>query len=185
MVSTNEFKTGLTIEFDGNIYVILDFLHTKSARSGALVTTKMRNLRTGSIFEYTFKAGDKVGRAQIDRTPMQYLYAQGDTHVFMNMETYEQIELDKSRIEWELNFMSEGMNVEINLYGEEIIGIQIPEKVVLEIKETVPGVKGDTKTNAMKDAWLPSGYLIKVPMFIESGEKVIVNTSEGTYVSRA
>ncbi|HLS99948.1 MAG TPA: elongation factor P [Acholeplasma sp.] len=185
MVSTSDFKTGLTIAYDGQIYVILDFLHSKSARSGALVNTKLRNLRNGSILEVTFKSGDKVDRAQIDRTPMQYLYAQGDTHVFMNMETYEQVELDKSRIEHELNFMSEGMNVEINFYGEEIIGVNIPEKVVLEVKETVPGVKGDTKTNAMKDAWLPSGYLIKVPMFVEAGDKIIVNTNEGTYVSRA
>jgi len=185
MVSTSDFKTGLTIAYDGQIYVILDFLHSKSARSGALVNTKLRNLRNGSILEVTFKSGDKVDRAQIDRTPMQYLYAQGDTHVFMNMATYEQVELDKSRIEHELNFMSEGMNVEINFYGEEIIGVNIPEKVVLEVKETVPGVKGDTKTNAMKDAWLPSGYLIKVPMFVEAGDKIIVNTNEGTYVSRA
>jgi len=185
MVSTSDFKTGLTIEVDGQIYVILDFLHSKTARSGALINTRLRNLRTKNIQEITFKSGDKVGRAIIDRIKMQYLYASGDTHVFMNMETYEQIEVDKSQIEYELNFLYESLEVEINFYGTEIIGVNLPEKLVLEVKETVPGVKGDTKTNAMKDAYLASGYLVKVPMFIETGEKIIVNTTEGTYVSRA
>lgn len=185
MVSTSDFKTGLTIEVDGQIYVILDFLHSKTARSGALINTRLRNLRTKNIQEITFKSGDKVERAIIDRIKMQYLYASGDIHVFMNMENYEQIEVDKSQIEYELNFLYESLEVEINFYGTEIIGVNLPEKLVLEVKETVPGVKGDTKTNAMKDAYLASGYLVKVPMFIETGEKIIVNTTEGTYVSRA
>ncbi|WP_025724632.1 elongation factor P [Acholeplasma granularum] len=185
MVSTSEFKTGLTIEVDGQIYVILDFLHVKSARSGAIINTRLRNLRTGNIQEITFKSGDKVSKAIIDRIKMQYLYASGETHVFMNMETYEQIEINASQITYELNFLYEGLEVEINFYGTEIIGVNLPEKLVLEVKETVPGVKGDTKTNAMKDAFLASGFLVKVPMFIEEGEKIIVNTSNGTYVSRA
>lgn len=185
MVSTSDFKTGLTIEVDGQIYVILDFLHSKTARSGALINTRLRNLRTKNIQEITFKSGDKVERAIIDRIKMQYLYVSGDIHVFMNMENYEQIEVDKSQIEYELNFLYESLEVEINFYGTEIIGVNLPEKLVLEVKETVPGVKGDTKTNAMKDAYLASGYLVKVPMFIETGEKIIVNTTEGTYVSRA
>ncbi|CDR31072.1 Elongation factor P [Acholeplasma oculi] len=185
MVSTSEFKTGLTIAIDGQIYVILEFLHVKSARSGAIINTKLRNLRTGNIQEITFKSGDKVEKAQIDRISMQYLYASGDMHVFMNMENYEQIEITKEQIAYELNFLYEGLSVEINFYGDEIIGVNLPEKLVLEVKETVPGVKGDTKTNAMKDAWLHSGYLVKVPMFIESGEKIIVNTTDGSYVSRA
>lgn len=185
MISTSEFKTGLTIEFDGNIYVILDFLHSKSARSAAVINTKLKNLRTGGIIEYTFKSGDKVGKAQIDKTPMQYLYASGDMHTFMNMETYDQIDVPATQIEHELNFLYEGLEVEINFYGDEILGVNLPEKLVLEVKETVPGVKGDSKTNSLKDAWLPSGYLVKVPMFIEAGEKIIVNTTDGTYVSRA
>lgn len=185
MVSTSDFKTGLTIALDGQIYVILEFLHSKTARSGALVTTKLRNLRTGGIIEYTFKSGDKVEKAHIDRVSMQYLYANGDMHVFMNMETYEQIEIPAERIEYELNFLYEGLMVDINLYGEEIIGVNLPEKMVVEIKETVPGVKGDTKTNALKDAWLASGFLVKVPMFVDKGDKIIINTTTGEYVSRA
>ncbi|MFA5692054.1 MAG: elongation factor P [Acholeplasmataceae bacterium] len=185
MVQTSDFKTGLTIGFDGQIYVILDFQHVKSARSGAIVTTKLKNLRTGSIIENTFKSGDKVNKAQIDRIKMQYLYASGDSHVFMNMETYEQIEIPKEQIEYELNFLYEGLEVEINFYKQEVLGVNLPEKLVLEIKETVPGVKGDTKSNVLKDAWLESGFLIKVPLFIKEGEKIIVNTTDGTYVSRA
>ncbi len=185
MVSTSEFKTGLTIALDNQIYVILDFLHVKSARSGAIINTKLRNLRTGGVTEYTFKSGDKVEKAQIDRIMMQYLYASGDMHNFMNMESYEQIEVPSEQIAYALNFIYEGLSVEINFYGQEIIGVNLPDKIVLEVKETVPGVKGDSKTNSLKDAWLPSGYLVKVPMFIEAGEKIIVNTTDGTYVSRA
>src|SRR5690554_4421358 len=185
MISTSDFKTGLTIAFDGEIYVILDFLHSKTARSGALVNTRLRNLRTGAIFENTFKSGEKVERAQIDKITMQYLYASGETHVFMNLETYEQIEIHQSRLEYELNFLFEGLNVEIQFYGDEILGVSLPEKIVLEVVETVPGVKGDTKSNAMKDAWLPSGYLVKVPLFVNKGDKIIVSTIDGTYVSRA
>src|SRR5690606_147011 len=185
MVSTSDFKNGLTIALDNNIYVILEFLHVKSARSGAIINTKLKNLRTGGIIEYTFKSGDKVEKAQIDRTPMQYLYVAGDMHVFMNMETYEQIEIPASQIEYQLNFMYEGLLVEIMFYGTEVLGVTLPEKLVLEVKETVPGVKGDSKTNALKDAWLPSGFLVKVPMFIEAGEKIIINTTDGSYVSRA
>lgn len=185
MVSTSDFKNGLTIALDGNIYVILEFLHVKSARSGAIINTKLKNLRTGGIIEYTFKSGDKVEKAQIDRIPMQYLYAAGEMHVFMNMETYEQIEIPAQQISYQLNFMYEGLVVEIMFYVTEVLGVTLPEKLALEIKETVPGVKGDSKTNALKDAWLPSGYLVKVPMFIEAGEKIIVNTTDGSYVSRA
>ncbi len=185
MYQTSEFKNGLTIGFDNQIYVILDFQHSKTARSGAIITTKLKNLRTGSIIEYTFKSGEKVERAHIDRTKMQYLYASGENHVFMNMETYEQIEIASNQIAHELNFMYEGLEVEINFYKSEVLGLSLPEKLVLEVKETVPGIKGDTKSNVLKDAWLASGYLIKVPLFIKEGEKIIVNTTDGTYVSRA
>ena len=185
MVQTSDFKTGLTIGFENQIYVILEFQHSKTARSGALVVTKLKNLRTGSITEYTFKSGEKVERAHINRVKMQYLFADGDQHVFMNSDTYEQIEVPANQIEHELNFIYEGLEVEINFYNTEILGVNLPEKLVLEVKETVPGVKGDTKSNVLKDAWLASGYLIKVPLFIKEGEKIVVNTTEGTYVSRA
>jgi len=185
MVSTNEFKTGMTIGYEGNIYQIIEFQHVKPGKGAAFVRSKLRNLRTGNVIEITFNAGIKVEKAQIDKEPMQYLYADGDNHVFMNMENYEQIEIPTKQMQHELKFIKEGMEVEVMFYNQsEILGVLIPEKVSLTVAETVPGVKGDTKTNALKDAIMETGVLVKVPMFIEQGEKIIVNTTTGEYVSR-
>ncbi|MFA6377498.1 MAG: elongation factor P [Acholeplasmataceae bacterium] len=185
MISTNDFKTGQTIVHEGNIYSVIEFMHVKPGKGSAFVRTKLRNLRTGSVTDYTFNAGTKVERAQIDKNMMQYLYASGDQHVFMNTESYEQIEIPGNQIEYELKYIFEGMSVEVMFYnGTEILGVSLPDKVVLEVKETVPGVKGDTKTNALKDAIMQTGLLVKVPMFIEEGERIIVNTNDGNYVSR-
>ncbi|AUD65371.1 elongation factor P [Tenericutes bacterium MZ-XQ] len=185
MISTNEFKTGQTIMFDGNIFQVIEFMHVKPGKGSAFVRTKLRNLRSGAVIDYTFNAGTKVERAQIDKNQMQYLYANGDMHVFMNTETYEQIEIPGNQIEYELKFIYEGMMVDVNFYNnQEILGVTLPDKVVLEVTETVPGVKGDTKTNALKDAIMQTGLLVKVPMFIEQGEKIIVSTYDGSYVSR-
>ena len=127
----------------------------------------------------------KVDKAQIDKTRMQYLYSSGDMHVFMNSETYEQIELTQAQIAYESKFIYEGMEVDVMFYNEvEVLGVLLPDKVTLEVVETVPGVKGDTKTNALKDAIVQTGLLVKVPMFIEQGEKIIVSTQDGSYVSR-
>lgn len=185
MITTNEFRNNMTIIYDNNIYQIIEFLHVKPARGGAFVRTKLRNLRSGAIIDHTFNAGIKVKRAQIDRYPMQYLYANGDLHVFMNTETYEQLEISESQIKHELNYIYEGMTVEIMLFeGSEVLGINLPDNVVLKVAETEPGVRGDTKTNAMKDATLETGLLVKVPLFIEKGEKIVVSTHDATYVSR-
>ncbi len=185
MISTNEFKTGQTILHEGNLYSVIEFMHVKPGKGSAFVRTKLRNLRTGSVIDYTFNAGTKVERAQIDKNMMQYLYADGDKHIFMNTETYEQIEIPQAQIENELKFIYEGESVEVMFYNNsEILGVSLPDKVVLEVKETVPGVKGDTKTNALKDAIMQTGLLVKVPMFIEEGEKLIINTNDGSYVSR-
>jgi elongation factor P len=160
-------------------------MHVKPGKGSAFVRTKLRNLRSGAVIDYTFNAGTKVERAQIDKNQMQYLYANGDMHVFMNTETYEQIEIPGNQIEYELKFIYEGMMVDVNFYNnQEILGVTLPDKVVLEVTETVPGVKGDTKTNALKDAIMQTGLLVKVPMFIEQGEKIIVSTYDGSYVSR-
>jgi elongation factor P len=185
MISTNDFKTGQTIMFDGNIFQVIEFMHVKPGKGSAFVRTKLRNLRSGAVIDYTFNAGTKVERAQIDKNQMQYLYANGDMYVFMNTETYEQIEIPGNQIEYELKFIYEGMMVDVNFYNnQEILGVTLPDKVVLEVTETVPGVKGDTKTNALKDAIMQTGLLVKVPMFIEQGEKIIVSTYDGSYVSR-
>ncbi len=185
MISTNEFKTGQTIAFDGNIFQVIEFMHVKPGKGSAFVRTKLRNLRTGAVIDYTFNAGTKVERAQIDKISMQYLYADGDRHIFMNNDTYEQIEIPEFQIENELKYIYESMSVDVMFYdGKEILGVNLPDKVALEVTETVPGVKGDTKTNALKDAIMQTGLLVKVPMFIEEGERIIVNTNDGSYVSR-
>ncbi len=185
MISTNDFKTGQTIIYDGNIYSVIEFLHVKPGKGGAFVRTKLRNLRTGSVTDVTFNAGIKLERAQIDKVMMQYLYADGTNHVFMNGETYEQIDIPRNQIERELNFIYEGMSVEVMFFNNsEVLGVSLPDKMALQVVETVPGVKGDTKTNAMKDAILQTGLMVKVPMFIEEGEKIIINTNDSTYVSR-
>lgn len=186
MISTSDLKTGLTIGFDGNIFQVLEFLHVKPGKGAAFVRSKLRNLRTGAVIDYTFNAGEKFEKAQIDKIVMQYLYADGNNHVFMNNETFEQIEINVAQIEREIKFIVEGMNVEVIIYDDsEILGISIPEKVTLRVAETVPGVKGDTKTNATKDAILETGVLVKVPLFIDTDELIIVNTNDQTYVSRA
>ncbi|HHW79593.1 MAG TPA: elongation factor P [Acholeplasmataceae bacterium] len=184
MISTNEFKTGATIVYENNIYQILDFLHVKSARGGAIVKTKLRNLRTGAIVENNFNSGVKFHRAQIDRINMQYLYASGTMHVFMNNNTYEQVEINEDFIKDELSYIVENDTVEIMFYESEILGVNLPDNVVLTVKETVPGVKGDTKTNATKDAVMDTGLLVKVPLFIEEGERLVISTNDGSYVSR-
>jgi len=185
MISTNEFKTGQTIVHEGNLYSVIEFMHVKPGKGAAFVRTKLRNLRTGSVTDYTFNAGTKIERAQIDKIMMQYLYIDGEKHIFMNTENYEQIEILGDQIQPELKYIFEGMSVEVMFYNStEILGVMLPDKVVLEVKETVPGVKGDTKTNALKDAIMQTGVLVKVPMFIEEGEKIIVNTNDGSYVSR-
>lgn len=185
MISTADFKNGQTIAFEGNIYQIVEFLHVKPGKGGAFVRTKLRNLRTGALVDHTFNAGEKVERAQIDKSPVQFLYQSGETYVFMNMETYEQIEIDSKQVGDTKNYLYESLEVQLMLYdGTEILGIILPEKLSLVVKETEPGVKGDTKTTAIKDAILETGLLVKVPLFVEEGERIIVSTFDGSYVSR-
>lgn len=145
----------------------------------------MRNLRTGAIQEKTFRAGEKVARAQIDTRKMQYLYANGDQHVFMDTESYEQIELTSKQIEYELKFLKENMEVYIMMYQGETIGIELPNTVELTVTETEPGIKGDTASGGSKPATLETGLVVQVPFFVNEGDVIIVNTSDGSYVSRA
>lgn len=185
MISTSDFKTGLTILYENNIFQIIEFMHVKPGKGAAFVRTKLRNLRSGAVIDHTFNAGVKVAPAHIDKVQMQYLYAAGDMHTFMNMESYEQIDIPQAQIEDALKYIFEGVSVDIIFYdGKEILGVSLPDKVSLEVTDTMDAVKGDTKTNAMKDATVQTGLLVKVPMFIEKGEKIIVSTYDGSYVSR-
>ena len=185
MVSSNDFKNGMTILYDGHIYKILEFMHVKPGKGAAFVRTKLRDLRNGGIVDITFNSAEKVERAIIDKITMQYLYDDGSSLVFMDMETYEQIELSHVLVENEMKFLVENMTVEIEKMGDEILGIILPDKVTLLVTKCDPAVKGDTKTNALKDAYVETGLLVKVPMFIEEGEKIIISTETGKYSSRA
>lgn len=185
MVSSNDFKNGMTIKYDGNIYLILEFMHVKPGKGGAFVRTKLRNMRTGAVIDYTFNAAEKVERAMIDKVKMQYIYDAGQALVFMNNETYEQVEISKTQLEYEMKFIIEGMNVEIVYCEGEILGINLPDKVTLKVTKCDPAVKGDTKTNALKDAYVETGLLVKVPMFVNEGDFIIVSTATGKYDSRA
>lgn len=184
MINVNDFKTGVTIIYENNIYQVLEFQHVKPGKGAAIVKTKLKNLRTGSIIEQTFNSGIKVETARVNKIKMQFLYATGDTYSFMNMETYEQVELNASQITNELKYLKEGLEVMIFFYESEMLGIELPEKIDYVITETEPAIKGNTATNATKDATIETGMTIRVPLFIEQGEEIIVSTKDGKYVSR-
>ncbi|CAM5204108.1 Elongation factor P OS=Ureibacillus acetophenoni OX=614649 GN=efp PE=3 SV=1 [Ureibacillus acetophenoni] len=185
MISVNDFRTGLTIIVDGNLYRVLDFQHVKPGKGAAFVRSKLRNLRNGNVQEKTFRAGEKVEKAMVENRKMQYLYAQGDSHVFMDMESYEQTELAASQIQDELKYLLENMEVYIQTYQGEMLGIELPNTVVLEVTATEPGIKGDTATGGSKPATLQTGLVVNVPFFVNEGDKLIINTTDGSYVSRA
>lgn len=185
MVSSNDFKNGMTILYDGKIYKIMEFMHVKPGKGSAFVRTKLRDIRSGAVIDYTFNSSEKVELADIEKEEMQYLYDSQDFLVFMNTETYEQIEIPYSIVEYERKFLRENQIVDIERYGEEILGIILPDKVTLTVTECEPAIKGDTKTNALKDAIVETGLLVKVPMFINQGEEIIISTDTGKYSSRA
>lgn len=185
MVISNELKPGNYFALDGNIYVVLDILHNKTAMAKMVIKIKAKNLRTGTISDVRFSGGEKVEDIRIEKEAMSYLYDEGDSIVFMNQETYEQVSIAKEKLTNELKFLVADLPVEIISYEGEVLAINLPAKVALEITHTEPGVSGDTQTRAMKDATCETGLLIKVPLFIDQGEKVWVKTEDGTYDSRA
>ncbi|WP_137788924.1 elongation factor P [Bacillus sp. E(2018)] len=185
MISVNDFKTGLTIEVDNGIWQVLEFQHVKPGKGAAFVRSKLRNLRTGGIQEKTFRGGEKVAKAHIENRKMQYLYASGDTHTFMDTESYEQIELQASQIEYELKYLLENMTVHIMTYQGETIGVELPNTVELVVAETEPGIKGDTASGGTKPATLETGLIVQVPFFVNQGDKLIIDTRNAAYVSRA
>ena len=184
MINVNDFKTGMTINYDNNLYQVLEFQHVKPGKGAAIVKAKLKNLRTGSIVEQTFNAGTKVPQGHVEKIKMQYLYSTGDSYTFMNMNTYEQVDLSQSQIENESKFLKEGLEVLIFFYEGEMLGIELPEKIDYKIIATEPAIKGNTATNATKDATIETGLLVRVPLFIEQDEEIIVSTKDGKYVSR-
>ena len=184
-ININDIKNGMTIILDGNLCQIMEFQHVKPGKGSAFVRMKTKNLRTGAVVENSYNTNIKIERAHIDRMPMQFLYANGDNYVFMNTETYDQVEVPGSKLENEKKFLKEGLEIQLEYYEGELLGVNLPEKIEFEITETEPAVKGNTTNNAMKDATIETGYTLKVPMFINQGERIIVSTSDGKYSSRA
>ncbi|MFV0274975.1 MAG: elongation factor P [Bacilli bacterium] len=185
MINVNDFKNGLTIKFNGNLYQVIEFQHVKPGKGAAFVRSKLKNLRTASTIDHTFNAGVKVETAHIDKNKMQFLYKSGDLYSFMDMNTYEQMELSKEQLVDDIYYLTENLDIEIVSYEGELLGINLPDKVALKITSSMPAVKGNTSSGAMKDATLETGFEIKVPLFIDERETILVSTKDGKYVSRA
>jgi len=185
MVSTNNLKNGMTLLIDGKLQQIVDWNHHKPGKGGAVVRTKLRQFETGKVVEKTFRAGEEVEQAIIDRRTLQYLYRDGDDLVLMDAETYEQQNAPVKTIGDALDYLLEGDELGVSVYDGRIVGVELPASKVLEITETDPGHAGNTATSATKPATLETGKVIQVPLFIEKGEKVKVDTRSGDYISRA
>ena len=184
-ININDIKNGMTILIDGKLCLIEEFQHVKPGKGSAFMKMKLRNLRTGALVEDTYNTNIKIERARVDRLPMQYLYSMGDSYVFMNNETYEQIELAEDKIKDQVKYLKEGLDITISMYEGEMLGIQLPEKIEYEVVETSEAVKGNTTNNAQKDAKIETGYIVKVPLFINQGEKIVISTADGKYAGRA
>ncbi|MCK8624180.1 elongation factor P [Apilactobacillus xinyiensis] len=184
-ISTANFKNGLTIEVDNAIWRIISFQHVKPGKGGAFVRTKLKNLRTGAVQDKTFRSGAKMEQAQIDTRSMQYLYEDGSGYVFMDMDNYEQISVPGEKIKDALNYLQENMDVSIVQYENEVIGIEVPNTVTLEVVDTEPSIKGNTASGGSKPATMDTGLVVQVPFFVNKGDKLVINTTDGTYISRA
>ena len=184
MISAGEFRNGITFEFEGNVYQVVEFQHVKPGKGAAFVRTKLKNVITGGIIEKTFRPTEKMPKAHIERKEMQYLYNDGGLYYFMDQETYEQIPLNESQIGDSLKFVKENMIVKILSYKGSVFGIEPPTFVELEVTATEPGFKGDTATGATKPATLETGATINVPLFINQGDIIRVYTRTGEYMER-
>ena len=185
MFNVNDIKNGMTILFEDSIYTVLEFSHVKPGKGAAFVQVKLKNLRTGSIVEKRFNSGVKLEKAMIEKRNMQFLYEASGVYTFMDNESYEQLELSESQLGNDRYYLKDGLEVLISLYEGEVLGVILPEKVELKIIATEPAVKGNTTNNAQKDATVETGLLVRVPLFIEQDEVILVNTKDGSYASRA
>ena len=185
MISAGDFRNGITFEMDGNVVQVIEFQHVKPGKGAAFVRTKYKNVITGAVVERSFNPTDKYPTAYIERKDMQYLYSDGDLYYFMDMETYEQQPIDKSKLGPAFQFVKENMEVKVLSYKGNVFGVEPPTFVELEVTETDPGFKGDTATNATKPATLETGAEIKVPLFINQGDMIRIDTRTGEYMERA
>ncbi len=184
MYSTTDFRKGLKIEVDGTPFEIIDFQHFKPGKGGAMVRTKLRNILTGRVQDITFRSGDKVGRPDLETRDMQYLYKEGDDLIFMDMTTYEQMPMPAAATGGKSSYLKDGQQCRVLLYKGNPLDIDIPASIVLEVTETEPGAKGDTVSNVTKAATLESGAVIQVPLFVNVGDHVKVNTTTNEYLGR-
>jgi elongation factor P len=184
MISSNDFRPGVTIELDGSVWRVVEFLHVKPGKGSAFVRTKLKNVQSGSVVEKTFRAGETVPQANLEKRTMQHTYKEADQFVFMDMETYEESSLNSSQIGERVKYLSEGMEVNVVTWGEQVLEVELPNSVVLEVVDTDPGVKGDTATGGTKPAIVSTGAQVMVPLFISIGERIKVDTRNDSYLGR-
>ncbi|MDK2903413.1 MAG: elongation factor [Clostridiales bacterium] len=184
MITAGDFRKGMTVEIDGQVYTVVDFLHVKPGKGAAFVRTKIKNVITGAVLERTFNPTEKFEQAHIERKEMQYLYNDGELYYFMDVETYEQLPLNRDKVEDALKFIKENMTVYIKFYKGEAFSVEPPNFVELEVVQTDPGFKGDTATGGSKPATLETGAVIQVPLFVNTGDKIRIDTRTGEYMER-
>jgi len=184
MISTNDFRTGLTIEWDGGVWTVVDFQHVKPGKGAAFVRAKLKNVMTGAVIENTFRAGEKLPRAQIDYREMQFLYESGGQYFMMDQKTYDQISLNQDIMADAIQYLKENMIIGVQFYEGSPIGIELPNFVELEIVETDPGLRGDTASGGTKPAKLETGAVVQVPLFLQTGDKIRVDTRTNQYLER-
>lgn len=184
MYSTAEFKKGLKIEIDGAPFTIVDFQHVKPGKGGAFVRTKLKNLLTGRVLDQTFRSGERVKKPDLMEKEMQYLYREGDRYCLMDNETYEQIMLTVEQVGDAVEFLVENMNLKVLIFNQQPVAVDLPNFVELKVAQTEPGVRGDTATGGTKPATLESGAVIQVPLFINEGDRLKVDTRTGSYIER-
>ena len=184
-ISTNDLKNGMTLDLDGALFTLVDFQHVKPGKGHAFVRTTLKNARSGAVLERTFRADEKVERAMIDKKEMQFLYRDAGDYVFMDAETYEQAPLARTALGDAADYLVEGSSLIVLWYGDEVVGVDLPAAVDLTVAETEPGVQGDRVSGARKPATLETGLVVQVPLFIESGERIRVDTRSGDYLSKA
>jgi elongation factor P len=184
MISSNDFRPGVSIELDGSVWRVVEFLHVKPGKGAAFVRTKLKNVQTGGVVERTFRAGETVPQANLEKSVMQHTYREGDDYVFMDMESYEEARMSASEIGDRVKYLKEGMEVTVLRWNEQVLEVDLPNSVVLEIIQTDPGVKGDTATGGTKPAIVETGAQVMVPLFISIGEKIKIDTRSDTYLGR-
>jgi elongation factor P len=184
MISSNDFRPGVTIELDGSVWRVIEFLHVKPGKGSAFVRTKLKNVQSGSVVERTFRAGETVPQANLEKRTKQFTYREADQFVFMDMETYEESRLNENQIGDRVKYLKEGMEVNVLTWDDQVLEVELPNSVVLEVTETDPGVKGDTATGGTKPATVETGAQVMVPLFISIGEKIKIDTRDDSYLGR-